>query len=89
MDLKISGLTSAYQIDSVKPKANVTQKTVETDKFSSNYKPSSGALEYQFALNAARVSSEVRQERVDELKNQISSSKYSVDLNALADKIVS
>ncbi len=89
MDLKINSFVNTYSIDAMKPRTNVVKKEVEPKQTASVFTPSTEALEYQNTLNTVKSSSDVRQDKVDEIKQKISSNSYRVDLSALADKIVS
>ncbi len=87
MDLRVNGLnrTTNYKIDS-KYKANntPTNKSVSKDALSI----SSEAQDFQTALKAAKSVPDVRQDKIDEIRNQFKSGSYEVNLSSIADKIL-
>ncbi len=87
MDLRVNGLnrTSNYKVDT-KYKANNTTSTKSVSKDALSI--SSEAQDFQTALKAAKSAPDVRQDRIEEIKNQFKSGSYQVNLSSIADKIL-
>lgn len=87
IDLRINGLnrTSNYRVDAKYKSKDVTSSSsVSKDALSI----SSEAQDFQTALKAAKSTPDVRQDKVDELKNRFKAGSYEVNLSSIADKIL-
>ncbi|MFV0519285.1 MAG: flagellar biosynthesis anti-sigma factor FlgM [Lachnospirales bacterium] len=87
IDLRVNGLnrTTNYKIDT-KYKSNTTTSgtNVSKDAFSI----SSEAQDFQTAMKAAKSTPDVREDKVEEIKNKFKNGSYEVNLSSIADKIL-
>lgn len=81
----------AYNKVSQLYKTNNVKKTTKSDggSFSDKLEISQKGKDYRVAKEIVAQVPDVRQERIDEIKKQIESGTYSVDMTEVADKIVS
>lgn len=77
-------INQLYQ--ATKPKKTAKK---EGGTFADHYKVSSKGQDYQIAKNALSQTSDVRADRVAELKEQIASGSYNVSSQEIADSLVS
>ena len=80
----IQGAMKTYNNNRIAPKQSVKTKQVESDAMT----VSPEAKTFSAALAAVKKSPDIRQDRVDSLKEQISSGNYKVSDEQLVDKLI-
>ncbi|WP_129597496.1 flagellar biosynthesis anti-sigma factor FlgM [Anaerophilus nitritogenes] len=75
-------------LNNYKKSVNHVNKTEKVKLATDQMQISEGAREYQVALKAYREVADIRQSKVDNIKNQISSGKYNPSLEEVADRIL-
>lgn len=85
--MRIDSLNSASRIYEVTASASVKPKKT-ADQVSDSYEISQTAKNYQIAKAAVKNASDVREDKVAKLKEQISNGTYSVSAEAVAEKIL-
>lgn len=76
-------VSQLYQASTIKPTTSL-KKTTKSDQF----EISQTAKDYQVARKALAKESDVRMDRVEELKGKLASGTYDVTMNELADKVL-
>lgn len=80
----IHGAMNAYNKNRIAPKQEVKTKQAETDAMT----VSAEAKTFSAALAAVKKSPDIRQDKVDSLKEQIASGNYKVSDEQLVDKLI-
>ena len=76
-------VSQVYHANKIRAVEN-TKKTAKSDKF----EISQTAKDYQTVKQAVSASSDVRMDKVEELKKKFASGNYNVSMNEVADKIL-
>ncbi len=80
----LAEISQVYQANGTRKKANVTSAGYSRDSVEiSNF-----GRELQAAKQAVAQAPDIREDRVEELKNSIANGTYSVPMGALADKLL-
>ncbi len=85
--MKISNISQVYKAYEAKP--IVPGKKISDSQKKDKLNVSEQAKEFQVALKAAMSSPSVREDKVNDIKNKISSNSYNVSAEDIADKIIS
>lgn len=85
--MKITNISAAYDIYKSKPA--ISGKKTETGKKKDNLKVSDQARDFQLVYKAVVNSSDIREDRITDLKSKIDNGAYKVDTESIADKILS
>lgn len=80
----ISQISQIYQSSMIK-KTSTTKKSETKDEF----QISAMGIDYNIAKKAVSNASDIRQEKVDELKSKINSGQYEVSAENFAEKLLS
>lgn len=80
----ISKVAATYKTDKVTTKRNVYSKASVRDQLSI----SQTGYDYQIAKQAVAEASDIREDKVSQLKQQIASNNYSVDTGDFASKLL-
>lgn len=87
-NMSVSNVYKTFGINTDNRKNAVSNNTNAVKQGRDGVKLSDEALSFQTALKAARSTSEVRTDRVDEVKQAIANGTYKVDTSAIANKIL-
>ncbi len=87
MDIKISNIMKAYSVNTSKKSSKATAKA-DTPAKNDVFEISSHAKDYQIASKAVGESSDIRIDKVNELKEKINSGTYKINYNKLSNKIL-
>ncbi len=85
--MKISNISQIYKTYEAKPA--VSGKKVTSGEKKDKLNVSDKAREFQLALSAALNSPSIRDEKVNNIQNQINNNSYNVSAEDVADKILS
>lgn len=83
-NINIDNIIQAYRKQEVNKGHSTTNKVSKNDELSL----SSTARDYQFALNAIKNVPDIRQEKVDAIKEKIRTGTYVIDAGKIAEKIL-
>lgn len=81
----IQGMMNTYKNQGVK---NVETKNTGRTGMKDELKISSEAQDFQTVLNSAKKVGDIRQEKVNEIKDQVDSGRYKVDAQKIAEKML-
>lgn len=85
--MKISNIGSAYGIYNRKP--TVSRKNITVSETHDDLNVSSEARDFQAAFKAVSSLPEIREDKVNEIKEQIKNGTYNVEAEAVAEKMFS
>lgn len=85
--MKITSITNAYDIYVNKPA--ISRKKTIADEKKDDLNVSNKAREFQSVLRTVANSSDIREDKVASIKNQITNGTYNINAENVADKIIS
>ncbi len=85
--MRVEALSQVSQMYQAAKAKKAAQKTDAREK--DRYEASRSARDYQIARNAVAAAPEIREEKVEKIKEALSSGTYNVSAQEIADKMVS